>query len=79
MDKCSLLYLLKKYFDPNSTFLNKLEQAHIFDSWKTIYLNPLAERWNLCKSPIDYQYSSAACYETGIDCFLFLKAVCDEF
>jgi len=50
-----------------------------FQKLDNIHTDPLAERWNLCKSPIDYQYSSAAFYETGIDGFGFLKDIRDEF
>jgi hypothetical protein len=29
--------------------------------------NPLQEKWKLCKSPIEYKFSSAKFYETGTD------------
>ncbi|MEO6168469.1 MAG: transposase [Chitinophagales bacterium] len=39
---------------------------------KYIHNNPLQEHWKLCKHPMDYKYSSASFYETGIDEFGFL-------
>jgi len=44
----------------------------------SIHTNPSAKWWNPGKPPIDCQYSSAAFYETEIDCFGFLKAIRDE-
>jgi len=46
--------------DCKSKFEQKLDYIH---------LNPLGERWNLVKSPIEYRWSSAAFYETGEDEF----------
>ena len=48
---------------------------------KLVYIhnNPLAEHWQLCTDPVQYKYSSAAFYETGIDKFGFLKHIMDEF
>lgn len=39
-------------------FAQKLEYMHN---------NPLQEKWKLCKSPIEYKFSSAKFYETSID------------
>ena len=36
-----------------------------------IHYNPTAEHWKLCNEPVDYKYSSAKFYETGIDEFGF--------
>ncbi len=38
-----------------------------------IHYNPTAEKWKLCNDPIDYYYSSAKFYGSGIDDFGFLK------
>ena len=37
-----------------------------------IHLNPVSGKWNLAKDYLDYYYSSARFYETGIDEFGFL-------
>ncbi len=42
-----------------------------------IHNNPNAEHWKLCKEPVDYYYSSAKFYETGVDDFGFLKHIGD--
>ena len=39
-------------------FAQKLEYMHN---------NPLQQKWKLCTSPIEYKFSSAKFYETGID------------
>ena len=51
-----------------STALQKLEYTHN---------NPLAVHWQLCTNPVDYYYSSAKYYETGIDDFGFLTHIMD--
>ena len=43
------------------------------------HLNPLQDRWQLCKRPEDYPWSSASFYETGYDEFGFLTDYRDEF
>jgi len=42
-------------------------------------MNPLAEHWQLADNPVDYFYSSAKYYETGMDDFGFLNHVFNEF
>lgn len=42
-----------------------------------IHYNPTAEKWKLCNDPIDYYYSSAKFYASGIDDFGFLKHIGD--
>jgi REP element-mobilizing transposase RayT len=54
-----------------------LKQETICQKLEYIHNNPLSGRWNLCKDPIDYYYSSARFYETGIDDFGFLKNIQD--
>ena len=44
-----------------------------------IHNNPLAERWNLAKTPHDYFCSSASYYEKGIDHFSFLTHYQERF
>jgi REP element-mobilizing transposase RayT len=38
-----------------------------------IHFNPINGKWNLAKDDLDYHYSSARFYETGIDEFGFLN------
>ena len=40
-----------------------------------IHANPVQEKWTLCKEPKDYFYSSAECYETGLDRFGMLTHI----
>ena len=40
-----------------------------------IHFNPVSGKWQLSKNDIDYYYSSAKFYETGIDEFGFLKNI----
>ena len=49
--------------DNEETILQKLEYIHT---------NPMQEKWNLVKHPVDYLYSSAKFYETGEKNFSFL-------
>lgn len=43
-----------------------------FQKLNYIHGNPLQGKWNLCKTTIDYRFSSALFYETGVDDFAFL-------
>ena len=38
-----------------------------------IHFNPVSGKWKLAKDDLDYYYSSAMFYETGIDTFGFLN------
>ncbi len=38
-----------------------------------IHDNPIKEKWNLCKHPEDYRWSSASFYHSGYDEFEFLR------
>ncbi len=40
-----------------------------------IHYNPVMKRWQLCKEPADYYYSSATFYENGIDNFKLIKHI----
>ncbi len=40
-----------------------------------IHFNPTMQRWNLCKEPADYYYSSSGCYEKRVNNFKFLKHI----
>jgi REP element-mobilizing transposase RayT len=40
-----------------------------------IHNNPVKGKWMLAESPVDYKYSSASFYETGIDEFNFVNHI----
>ena len=44
-----------------------------------IHFNPVSGKWQLSKNDLDYYYSSARFYETGIDEFGFLKNLFEAF
>ena len=44
-----------------------------------IHFNPVSGKWGLSKNDLDYYYSSARFYETGIDEFGFLKNLFETF
>ena len=44
-----------------------------------IHFNPVSGKWRLSKNDLDYYYSSARFYETGIDEFGFLKNLFETF
>ena len=44
-----------------------------------IHFNPVSGKWQLSKNDLDYYYSSARFYETGIDEFGFLKNLFETF
>ncbi len=47
----------------------------IYQKLNYIHNNPVQGKWMLADSPIDYKYSSAKFYETGIDEFGFLTHI----
>lgn len=44
-----------------------------------IHFNPVTGKWKLAKDDLDYYYSSARFYETGIDGFGFLHNLYNIF
>lgn len=44
-----------------------------------IHYNPLQEHWKLVNDPVNYKYSSARYYETGLDEFGILTHYMDRF
>jgi putative transposase len=44
-----------------------------------IHFNPVSKKWSLAKDDLDYYWSSARFYETGIDEFGFLKNLYSVF
>lgn len=44
-----------------------------------IHFNPVSGKWKLAKDDLDYKYSSARFYETGVDEFGFLSNIFDYF
>ena len=63
--------------DPVAFQLTRKETA--LQKLDYIHNNPLAEHWQLCINPVDYYFSSARFYETGVDDFGFLTHIMDEF
>ena len=63
--------------DPMAIHLYKRDVA--LQKLQYIHNNPQAKHWNLCAEPVQYFYSSAKFYETGVDDFGFLKHVMDVF
>lgn len=49
--------------------------AVIFQKLDYIHNNPVQGKWLLASSPIEYKYSSANFYETGVDEFGFLTNI----
>jgi putative transposase len=47
----------------------------IYQKLDYIHANPVMGKWNLCKEPKDYIYSSAEFYETGFDRFGMLTHI----
>ena len=45
----------------------------------SIRFNPVTRKWKLAKDDLDYYFSSARFYETGIDEFGFLKNIFNLF
>jgi hypothetical protein len=50
----------------------------IYQKLDYIHNNPVQGKWMLANSPIEYKYSSAKFYETGIDDFGFLTHIGDR-
>jgi putative transposase len=50
----------------------------IYQKLDYIHNNPVQGKWMLVNSPIEYKYSSARFYETGIDEFGFLTHIGDR-
>ena len=69
----------KKYefWQRDSLAFELLKKQTLKQKLDYIHYNPLIGRWNLCKEPQDYLYSSASFYENGIDKFGFLKHIAD--
>ena len=67
----------KKYefWQRDSLAFELLKKQTLKQKLDYIQYNPSMERWDLCKEPQDYFYSSASFYENGIDNFGFIKHV----
>ncbi|MFM8913347.1 MAG: transposase [Flammeovirgaceae bacterium] len=44
-----------------------------------LHYNPVAEQWQLLKNPVDYKYSTARFYESGVKDFDFIRDLRAEF
>jgi putative transposase len=63
--------------DPLATELISLEVAK--QKMNYVHYNPHSGKWNLAKDDVNYYFSSARFYETGIDDFGFLKDLTSVF
>ena len=81
-DKLSLLLVNakdRKYqiWERNAR-VTEIENNLIFEQKLSyIHNNPLQQKWQLCESPEDYKYSSAAFYSEGKDEFEMLSCEVD--
>ena len=57
-----------------------MSNAFKYEGEKLDYMhcNPLQPRWQLCKEPAEYKFSSAKFYETGEDEFNILTHLMDK-
>ena len=44
-----------------------------------VHFNPVSSHWKLSKNDLDYYYPSARFYENGVDDFVFLSDLYEEF
>ena len=63
--------------DPLAVYMDSKEKAE--QKLDYIHLNPLQEKWNLVINPVDYKWSSARFYETGVDEFDILTDYRERF
>lgn len=64
-----------EFWQRDSLAFELLKRQTLNQKMDYIHYNPCVGRWNLCKEPQDYYYSSASFYEKGIDNFGFLKHI----
>jgi putative transposase len=64
-----------EFWQRDSLAFELIMQKTINQKIEYIHFNPTMQRWNLCKEPAEYPYSSAGFYETGIAKFKFLKHI----
>jgi len=60
------------FWQPEPDWFLLLKERTTAQKLRYIHGNPLQEKWNLVKEPVDYFYSSARFYETGKSDFSFL-------
>lgn len=67
----------KKYefWQRDSLAFELLKRKTVKQKMDYIHYNPVMGKWNLCKEPHDYHYSSAYFYEKGVDNFGFLNHI----
>ena len=66
-----------EFWQRDSLAYEPIKKETISQKIDYIHYNPTAEKWKLCNDPIDYYYSSAKFYASGIDNFGFLKHIGD--
>ncbi len=63
--------------DPLAIYVFNLEMA--LQKLEYMHLNPMQQHWQLCKSTLEYRFSSANFYENGVDEFGLLTHLRDVF
>ena len=71
----------KKYefWKRDSLAIHLFSEEIAYQKLDYIHFNPCSEYWQLAKDPIDYLFSSAKFYESGINEFAFLQDLRKEY
>ncbi len=64
-----------EFWQRDSLAFELLKKQTIQQKLDYIHYNPVMKKWELCKEPSDYYYSSAIFYEKGIDNFNFIEHI----
>lgn len=76
VNKCNKIY---EIWQRDSLAIEILSRKIAKQKIEYIHANPVKGKWRLAKDDLDYYYSSARFYETGIDEFGFLKNLYEVF
>ncbi len=58
-----------QFWERNSLSIDLWSPEVFMQKLNYVHDNPLQPKWELCDYPVDYKYSSAKFYETGVDDF----------
>ncbi|WP_246343618.1 transposase [Adhaeribacter radiodurans] len=64
-----------QFWQRDSLPIHLYSPSVIFQKLDYIHNNPVQGKWLLAASPLEYKYSSASFYETGVDEFGFLTHI----
>ena len=64
-------------WERNPLSLDIYDRKVFMEKLNYIHHNPVQEKWNLCRYPEDYKYSTVKFYETGKDNWGFLTHIAD--